>query len=115
MNLAALHHRDRFGTIGKQRKRSGKSGPHADPLAFRGNRATVKFDEMTNDRQSQTETTKIPRRRTVRLTKTIEHARQKLRIDALTAVVHGHFRIRSITRHAHVDLAAVRRELYGIR
>src|ERR1044072_165694 len=69
---------------------------------------------MANDREAQTKSTKTPRCGTIRLAKTIEHARQKLRIDALARIAHGDRRVRVVLFDADLNFAAVRRELHSV-
>src|ERR1043165_9713516 len=70
---------------------------------------------MPDDREAESQPAKTSRRRTVSLTKAIEYARQKLRIDSLTRVLHGHTRVRSVLVDTHRDLSTMRRELHRIR
>src|ERR1043165_3404313 len=115
MNLGAVHHRDRLGAISQQWKRRGKSRTFTDAFTVCGHGTAMKLDQMANDREAQTKTTETPRRRTVRLSKTIEHARQKLGRDSLARVAHRDGRVRVVAGNANVDLAAVWGELHCVR
>src|SRR5690349_7499116 len=94
--LARLRHWT--SAVGEQRKPRRESRALAGAVAFSRDSAAVKFDKMTHDRKPESESAETTRRRTVSLSKTIEHARQKLRIDSLPGVFYGDFRLRSFLR-----------------
>src|ERR1041385_7840366 len=70
---------------------------------------------MPDDREAESQPAKTSRRRTVSLTKAIEHARQNLRIDSLTRVFHRHTRVRTVLVYTHRNLSAMRCELHRVR
>src|ERR1043165_2721057 len=113
MNLTAVR-RDRRRAIRQQRKRRRKCCAFANAVAVCGNSPAVKLNQMAHDRQAQTKTTKTPGRRTVRLTKTIEYAREKLRSDSLARITDRYRRVRIVLRDADVNLAVVWRELHRV-
>src|ERR1043166_7866826 len=108
LNLTARHGGDRRGAIRQQRERGGKLRALPGAVTVRRDSAAVKFDQMTNDREAETQATKTARRRTVCLAKTIENARQKLGRDSLTRVAHGDRRVRAVAFDAEGGVVPAR-------
>src|SRR5215217_6878082 len=75
----------------------------------------MKLNQVSHDREAESESAKTSCRGTIGLTKSIEYARQKLPLDALARVFHSHTRIRSMLLDAHTDLSAMWCELHRIR
>src|SRR6185436_17938412 len=105
--LFTLSDSNRLSPISQEGKRRSESGALLDAVTVRRNRPTVKLNEMPNDRKTQTQSTKTSRRGTVCLTKSIENARQELRVDSLPCIAYAHAGIRSVAVHSHMDFAAV--------
>jgi len=59
----------------------------ADAGAFRGDVPLMQLDDVSRDRQTEPEAGAF--RGAVALTQTLEHMRQKRRVDPLTFVAHG--------------------------
>ena len=83
--------------------------------AQRGDVSPVQLDEMTHDGEPQAEPAAGPLRRRVRLPEALEHVGQEPRRDALPAVAHAHLHVRVHAAQVHLDVAAARRELDGVR
>src|ERR1051326_1394553 len=77
LNLTARHGRDRRGAIRQQRERGGKLRALPGAVTLRRDSAAVKFDQMTNDREAETQATKTARRST-RLTSSNIHLSRML-------------------------------------
>src|SRR6185503_14851746 len=77
--------------------------------------AAMQFDEMSHDREPQSEAAISSRRRSVSLPETIEHVWQEVRIDPDTRVVHNDLDMRIDALQRHLDEAALARKLHAIR
>src|SRR6185369_2221711 len=78
-------------------------------------RSTMYFDEMPRDRQPESKTTMLSRRRAVSLSETFKNVRQKLRTDSLTGVRNANLNSRSHLRDFHAHAPAALRKLHCIR
>src|ERR1044072_5770600 len=105
---------NRLSSISKQWKRRREGCAFAYAVTLGRNRSAVKLDEMSNDREAETQPAKAPRRGTICLTKTIENARQKIRLYSLPRVGHAHTCVSAIAVDAHKDLSAVRCEFHRV-
>src|SRR6185369_5515899 len=97
--LFTLSDCNRLSPISQEGKRRSESGTHLNAITVRRNCSTVKLNEVSNNCQTQTQSTKTPRRGTVCLTKSIENARQELSVDSLTRIAHAHKCIGSVAVH----------------
>src|SRR6185437_8137662 len=89
-----------------------RSGSFA--LAVRLDRPGVQLDQVAHDRQAQTQAAVAPAYRAVLLPEAIEHMRQELCLDALTAVLHADLRHLARTRQRYFDSTAGSGELDGV-
>jgi hypothetical protein len=75
----------------KQRQHYTKSRSRALARAFRRDRAAVHFDQIFDDRKSETETAVFAFRAAVSLPETLENERQKILRDALSRIAYDDF------------------------
>src|ERR1041385_2369155 len=94
-----------------QRKRR----PFPDAIRFRVQMTAMHLRKRIGDRESQTKATMPSRRRAIRLAKTIEDMRQKLRGNADTRVDNGKLRVCTVELSCDAHLATSIRELDGVR
>src|SRR5215475_10177776 len=82
--VARLDRRHGAGPCDRQRDREGRA--FAKPLARDARRPAVQFDYMAHDGESQSQSTLLAVRPTVRLPEALENVWQKLRLDPLPVV-----------------------------
>src|SRR5204862_8008100 len=96
----------------RQSDDDGRTAPLA--VAFDGDGALMRFDQLTRNRKTEANAAMNPRGRAVRLAETIEHVRQKLRLDADAAVGDANPDRTVLATDRHIDAAAFVGELHGV-
>ena len=89
--------------------------PEPDPVASRVHCSRVETDEIVHDCEAESKAAIESRRSTVRLTKTVEHMRQKAGVDSNAGVFDFDANVVGLPRGADVDVAAGRGELHRVR
>src|ERR1051325_634429 len=98
-----------------ERPRHDERRALAFAFAARGHASAVLLDEVSHEREPEAEARKRARARAVALSKSLEDERQDVRGDAHAAVADGDLPARADPGERHVDAAAARRELHGVR
>src|SRR4029453_16362492 len=83
--------------------------------AVGGHAAAVGLDDLLDDRQAQTKAVLMSRDRTVRLAEALEYRRQEFAGNTAPRIDHGDFYHFVTLLEPHMDRAALRRELDGVR
>src|SRR3954453_11118702 len=80
-----------------------------------GHPASVQVDQVTHDRETQTEAALRARGAAVSLPEAIEHVREKRGIDPDAGIGDGDLYAFVLLIHGDVDSSAARGELHGVR
>src|SRR5439155_17168407 len=101
--------------VGDDRKTDGECGAGARTAAFRPNTATVRFDQLPRNEQSETEAAGAPRGGAFGLPEALEDLREESAINAAAVVGDPHFH--RLLRHVDIDRNPTARcgELHCIR
>src|SRR5688572_6893458 len=97
-----------------QREPYAKCGPFAFALAGRVNGAAMHFDDVTDDRQPEPQTTCLARRSGVRLTESLEDVREELRSNTDPRIADGDLHVRVDAFETKLDPPEFRCELDGV-
>ena len=79
--------------------------------AVRADRTSLQLDQMTDDGQTETQPSLLPRRTAVLLPEALEQMWQELRRDANSVVLNGDDRLLRRGGNPNLDATAARREL----
>src|SRR5215510_15067750 len=103
------------GVDGGNGQFDGKGRAFSLALALRRHAAAVHLDQLSRQRESQSETADASAARRPGLLIAIEHVRQKFRFDALSRVTDGDLDVVVYAFQNDLDAAALVRELDGVR
>src|SRR5215813_6781980 len=103
------------GVDGANGQFDGKGRAFSLALALRRHAAAVHLDQLSRQRESQSETAGAPAARRASLLIAVEHVRQKFRFDALSGVTNGDLDVGVFALQTDLDAAAFVRELDGVR
>src|SRR5439155_13066258 len=99
------------GGEGGERQPHGERRAQVRPRALGLHVAAVQLDQMTNDREPESQTAVGTRARAVGLPEAIEDVRQELGRDAAAGVAHAKLRLGARPLEADRDASVARREL----
>ena len=88
--------------------------PFADSVAFDADAATMKFDKLFDDSESQPQPAMASSCRRVALLKTVEDIRHELWRDAFTRIHDTDFDVRLNTFEQHPDLSVLGSKFDGV-
>src|ERR1700732_5139060 len=85
-----------------------------EPAAFGPDVAAMQFDQLLDDRQSESQPSMSTSCRRISLLKPFENIRQKIRCDAFTGISDADFHVWVEAFKPHVDLSVLGGEFNGI-
>src|ERR1044071_239561 len=97
------------------RQRYGKRCTLIDTIAGGGDGASMQFGEVLGNGEPEPEAAVVTRERRVRLAEAFKYVWQEVGRDTSTRVADGDFDVRVDACQAQLHLAALRRELNGVR
>src|ERR1043165_3059173 len=98
-----------------RRQPDGESRTLIRAVTLGPRRAAVQLDEVTNDRESESQTTVVSRRRAVCLAEAIEDVRQEVGPDADAGIIHDDLHVRVDPLQRNLDHPALPRKLHTVR
>src|SRR5690348_4811231 len=84
-------------------------------MTLRVDRPAMYFDEVSRDREAQSEPAMLACGRTISLPKSIKHVRQKLFADALASIRNTNLNRAANARNLHPNTPATRSKLHRVR
>ena len=97
----------------RERQRDDESCPFSESFALGANLAVMQLDDVSRDRQSESQAASL--RRSLGLTQSLEHMRQKRRIDSFAVIADSDARVTIDAIELQIDPSAGRRELDRVR
>src|SRR6202011_3940503 len=104
----------RIGIACSEGQMNSKRRSLPEPAAFGPDVAAMQFDQLLDDRQSESQPSMSTSCRRISLSKPFENIRQKIRCDAFTGISYADFHVWVEALKPHVDLSVLGGEFNGI-